>query len=120
MSPASALAPDPRDWVISNQTINAKGNVIGQFGGVGPNGNVDLSVGSRGMTIKGFGSCPTVHTDTPQAVQRCTNHLGIREVLTYQPISHYWALQWTELAIFLGAAAILSGFCLWWVRRRLT
>jgi len=40
--------------------------------------------------------------------------------LTYQPISHYWALQWIELAIFLGAAVALSGFCLWWVRRRLT
>ena len=115
---ASALAPDPRDWVISNQTINAKGNVIGQFGGVGPNGNVTLSIGSRGMTIKGFGSCPTLHTDTPQAVQQCTNHLGIREVLTYQPISHYWALQWWELAVYLGAAIALSSFCLWWIRRR--
>jgi hypothetical protein len=43
----------------------------------------------------------------------------MREFLTYQPISHFWALQWTELAIFLAAAVALSGFCIWWVRRRL-
>ena len=40
-------------------------------------------------------------------------------MLTYQPISHYWVLQWSELAIFLGAAIALSGFCLSWIRHRL-
>ena len=41
------------------------------------------------------------------------------EVVTYQPGSRYWTFQWYELAIFLGLAVLLSGFCLWWVRRRL-
>ena len=118
-SPAAALAPDPRDWVLLDQTINSKGVVIGQYGGVGPSGSVDLGVGSSGMTIKGFGTCPNLHTDTPTAVQQCTDHLGIREVLTYQPISHYWAIQWAELGIFLAAAVVLGGFCIWWVRHRL-
>jgi hypothetical protein len=40
-------------------------------------------------------------------------------IVTLIPISHYWTLQWAEPAIFLGAAAVLSGFCIWWVRRRL-
>ncbi len=116
---SSAGTPDPRDWILSDQTINAKGRMIGQFGSIGPGQNTTVSVGSRGITIGGVGSCPDLHSRTPQNVQRCVDQLRIREVLTYQPIGHYWALQWIELAIFLGAAVILSGFCLWWVRNRL-
>ncbi len=118
-SSVSAAAPDPRDWVISDRTINAKGQAIGQFGSIGPNGNTTVSVGTHGITIKGAGTCPNLHSQTAQNVQRCVDQLRIREVLTYQPIGHYWVLQWAELAIFLGAAAVLSGFCIWWVRRRL-
>jgi len=116
---SSAGTSDPRDWIISDQTINAKGQVIGQFGEIGPSGSTTVSAGIHGITIKGAGSCHDLHSQTPQNVQRCVDQLRIRDLLTYQPISHYWALQWTELAIFLGAAVILSGFCLWWVRHRL-
>jgi len=119
-SSASAGAPDPRDWVISDQTVNANGHVIGQFGSVGPSGNTTVSLGAHGIAIQGVGSCPNLHSQTPRNVQRCVDQLRVREVLTYQPIGHYWALQWSELAIFLGTAVVLSGFCLWWVRRRLT
>jgi hypothetical protein len=51
-------------------------------------------------------------------IQRCVNQLRIRELLTYQPASRYWAFQWYELTIFLGLAALLGGICLWWSRRR--
>jgi hypothetical protein len=119
-SSSASGAPDPRDWVISDQTINAKGHVIGQFGIVGPSGNTTVSLGAHGIAIQGAGSCPSLHSQTPRNVQRCVDQLRVREVLTYQPIGHYWALQWIELAIFLGAAVALSGLCLWWVRRRLT
>jgi hypothetical protein len=119
-SSSASGAPDPRDWVISDQTINAKGHVIGQFGSVGPSGNTTVSLGAHGIAIQGAGSCPSLHSQTPRNVQRCVGQLRVREVLTYQPIGHYWALQWIELAIFLGAAVALSGLCLWWVRRRLT
>ena len=115
---SSVGTSDPRDWIISDQTINAKGQVIGQFGEIGPSGNTTVSAGAHGITVKGAGSCPSLHTQTPQNVQRCVDHLRIREVLTYQPIGHYWALQWAELAIFLGASVVLSGFCIWWVRNR--
>jgi hypothetical protein len=39
-------------------------------------------------------------------------------VITYQPASRFWALQWFETGIFLALAAALAGFCLWWVWRR--
>jgi ABC-type transport system involved in multi-copper enzyme maturation permease subunit len=43
---------------------------------------------------------------------------NLHESITYQPASHYWPLQWFETGIFLALAAILSGFCFWWIRRR--
>lgn len=52
----------------------------------------------------------------------CMAHLSTKFHLavTYQPASRFWDFQWYEMAIFLGLAAILVGFCFWWVRRRLT
>jgi hypothetical protein len=41
------------------------------------------------------------------------------EVVSYQPANRYWPFQWYEMAIFLAAAAMLAGLCIWWVRRRL-
>jgi hypothetical protein len=37
--------------------------------------------------------------------------------VSYQPASRYWELQWLETAAYLAAAAGLSGFCYWRVRR---
>jgi hypothetical protein len=53
-------------------------------------------------------------------VQDCIDRLGIREVVTYQPLSRYWPLQWDETLIFAGLAVVLTAFCFWWVRGRLT
>jgi hypothetical protein len=80
-------ALDPRDWVLSDQTINANGHVIGQFGGVGASGNTTASLSPNGIAIKGVGSCPNIHGQTTQSVQRCVDQLRLRESLTYQPIS---------------------------------
>jgi ABC-2 family transporter protein len=41
-------------------------------------------------------------------------------VTTYQPATRYWTFQWIELALYLVTALLLTGFCLWFVRRRLT
>jgi ABC-2 family transporter protein len=55
-------------------------------------------------------------------MHECVVNVGSKfhEVTTYQPAKNYWTFQWIELAVFLGAAAILSAFCFWWVRRRLS
>jgi hypothetical protein len=54
------------------------------------------------------------------ALQICADKLGIREVLTYQPVNRYWPFPIYETAIFIGLALVLAGFCVWRVRRRLT
>jgi hypothetical protein len=124
---------NPRAWILSNQTINGAGRVIGQDGGIGPNGGngTNIGVGPNGVTIQGLGSCPNIRFpkihQRPRnpavanaLVQKCIDQLRIRDLLTYQPASRYWAFQWYEMAIFLGASLILAGFCFWWVRRRLS
>jgi hypothetical protein len=37
----------------------------------------------------------------------------------YQPESHFWPLQLTETALFVGVAALLIGFAVWWTRERM-
>ena len=53
-----------------------------------------------------------------QACQARSARLHLRQLVTYQPASRYWAFQWSETAIFLAPALLLAGFCFWWVRRR--
>jgi hypothetical protein len=54
------------------------------------------------------------------ALQECIAKVGVsfRDVVTYQPASHYWPLQWYELGIYVGAACVLGALSLWWIRRR--
>lgn len=57
----------------------------------------------------------------PGPFQSCMAKIATRfhEVVSYQPANRYWPFQWYEMAIFLAAAAMLAGLCIWWVRRRL-
>jgi hypothetical protein len=124
-----------RDWVVSSLILNKRGVVIGSNGGIGPNGEINLQPGAHGgTTLVGVGTCPEtippptstgVHSSGPaplnvqRAVQKCLNSFHLKEVLTYQPASRYWTLQWYEMAIFLVLAVALAGFSWYWVRRRL-
>ncbi|MGA8457382.1 MAG: ABC transporter permease [Streptosporangiaceae bacterium] len=60
----------------------------------------------------------------PNATYRaCTAAIArmhLRQVIVYQPGSRFWALQWYETAIYLALALALAGFCVWWVRRRVS
>ncbi len=53
-----------------------------------------------------------------QACDAYIARLHLRQAVTYQPASRYWAFQWYETAIFLGLAVILAGACFWLIRRR--
>jgi hypothetical protein len=68
---------------------------------------------------------PATHQAPPGAVrsfQHCLTTVGqhYHEVVTYQPLSHYWGLQLLETAIFLALASVLVAVTFWSVRRRLT
>ena len=127
------------DWVLSDQVLNGAGHVIGQNGGIGPNGEIGLSVSPNGtLTFAGVGPCPNkvppgtlpspggfrgqpthAANQTMQAAfQTCVNRLHIRQVVTYQPANRFWSFQWEETAIFLALAFLLAGFCFWWIHRQ--
>jgi hypothetical protein len=133
--PARAGTVKPGDWVLSAPTINKAGQVIGQYGGVGPNGDIGFSTLNGTVSLHGVGPCPNTFpaaalsgARSPNgpsaafnaAAQECINKLGLRELVTYQPLNRYWPLQWSETLIFLALALGLAGICFWRVRRSLT
>jgi hypothetical protein len=125
----------PTDWIVSDQTVNAAGQVIGQNGAIdyggGRYGILFRPLGNGRMTLQGVGLCPNrfpvsanaARAGQPspafqQAAQECIARLRVTEIVTYQPTSRYWPLQWYELAIFVCLALLLAGFCFYWLRRR--
>jgi hypothetical protein len=112
-------APDiPNAWVLSSRIVDNAGHtpsaqVLHQFLATNCPDIVPKSVQGGGIA-----KAPP----NPVAFQSCLTQLSAKYhlVIAYQPASRYWTFQWIELGIFLGAAVILSGFCFWWVRHRLS
>ncbi len=136
------------DQIVSQETINGAGHVIIQNGNLGPN-SAQVTVSSNGtVSLSGVGTCsgkvtgplfqsgPGASQPVGNGVQHvssglpsenlnrlvsaCARHYNLRELVTYQPMSRYWPFQLYESAIFVGAALVLAGFSLWWVRRGTT
>jgi small basic protein len=123
------------DWIISEVTYNAQGAIIGQNGGIGPNGDVEFrSVSGNGTRVifQGVGKCPNkfpvssgsgqrnqVSNAAQEAVNKCLASFHLRDTLTYQPTSRFWTFQWYEMSIYIVLALVLTGLSVWWVRRRL-
>jgi hypothetical protein len=78
-------------WVLSSQIIDKVGH---PFQGAPPAG------------------CPV-------NLHQCAAGIGslhLRQLITYQPASRYWTLQWYETAVFLAVAVALAAFCAWRIR----
>lgn len=51
---------------------------------------------------------------SPAAAQACNDYIAslhLRQTVTYQPPSRYWAFQWLETAVYLALALLLVGLC---------
>lgn len=83
-------------WILSNHTITPSGQVF-----TGPATSACLS-----------NSAP------PQLCNNWLNSQHLRQLISYQPASRFWPLQWLEMAIYLVLAAGLGLLCVWQVRRR--
>ena len=72
--------------------------------------------GGGGPTVSGHIPVPPARAEQAHA---CISKVGAtyHQLVTYQPATHYWALQGEELAIYGAAALLLFAFCVWWVRR---
>jgi ABC-2 family transporter protein len=93
------LAQAPNNaWVLTNQTITTTGQA---FTGPADQQYCGMDKGA-------------------QACEQWLGTLGLRQDLTYHPTSHFWSLQWAETGILIGLAILLTGFCFWWTRRRVS
>jgi hypothetical protein len=119
--PSSLLPASPNipgAWITSTQIVNKAGQPLSaQFlsSSCPWLGGAHVS----GPTSGAGSSHSQVPSGTEQNIQGCVATVGktYHEVVTYQPASHYWPLQWYELAIYLGIAVLLGGFCVWRIRR---
>lgn len=103
----SVAIDEPGAWVHSSRTIDAAGNTVTSYpawldGCMRPGG-------PRGAK-------------TPQT-DACFERLaaeGYRQQFEYLPANRYWTLQWLETGVLVGVALLMSGFCFWWIRRRIS
>jgi hypothetical protein len=89
--------PDvPGAWLLSNEVIT--------------------QAGRSASTEPGTQACGG-GASTLQSCRAYLATLHLRQKLSYQPASRYWALQWLETTIYLGGALLLSGLCFLRIRR---
>ena len=117
-----AKAPDiPNAWIQSSQLFTNAGHAT--------------TASQRAAFLHQY--CPSILTPPPlpkgnggiisragsdAAFQACHDQAArmFHLVVTYQPASHYWPLQWIESGIFVGLAAVAAAACYFWVTRRAT
>ncbi|HXS63026.1 MAG TPA: ABC transporter permease subunit [Streptosporangiaceae bacterium] len=87
-------ADKPGAWVISDQAVNAAGQ---QYAGRPP----------RACLSKSFNGCT-----------KAILALGLKQAISYEPASRYWALQGSETGAYLLFAVALAGACTLRIRRR--
>lgn len=108
----------PNGLVISSQVVDNSGQIA-------TDQNLHQFLVNACPNIVNPPAAPSGATRAPAPAGNfndCISHLSTQFHLavTYQPASRYWDFQWYEMAIFIGLAVILVGFCFWWIRRRLT
>jgi hypothetical protein len=112
-----AQAAEKGAWVLSSHTVDVSGRAV------------DVITGHPSLSPMSGPCAPPKNPPTQQAggpgedLAPCLaelTRLGYRQQVTYQPAGHFWPLQWRETAIYTALALALSGFCFWWLRRRVS
>jgi ABC-2 family transporter protein len=92
-----AKADIPGAWVYSNQVTTPGGSTF-----LGPEPQACLALGKDGSS---------------DACDAALARLHLRQAVTYQPASRYWAFQGAETGLYFLLALLLAGFCTWRVSR---
>jgi hypothetical protein len=100
------------NWPTTNLSVSAKVDIPGAWvyssQVTAPDGSTFLGPEPQACVSGSNSACTT-------ALAR----LHLRQVVTYQPASRYWAFQCAETGLYFLLALLLAGFCLWRVNRRL-
>jgi hypothetical protein len=109
----AAVSPGDANWhAVGNGLLITGKAVIPGAWVVSTSGHV-----YTGPAIRILQTCYNGPTSTP-ACGSAFASLHAQLLVTYQPASRYWALQWYETGIFLAAALALAGLCFWWTGQR--
>jgi hypothetical protein len=118
--PSTLFPPPPRlpgAWIYSNDIVDNAGHGLTSkiLGSSCPNlADVAGPPPGAGHAIR-----TQAPLDVRDALSECVTRIStsFHQAVAYQPGSRYWLFQWYEMAIFLVAALVLVGFCLWRIRR---
>jgi hypothetical protein len=93
----TAISGQPGAWIIGNSWVGAAGQRV---------------------TRLPAACLAAVSSPSVGALPSCLARHDMKAVVSYQPASRYWELQWAETALYLVLAVGLGGLCYWAVRRR--
>jgi len=93
------LPGQPGAWVLSSGAVNAAGQAT--------------------STTPAACTAPSMQGPSAAFFDCLASH-GIREAISYQPASRYWAFEYTETAIYLALALGMAGCCFRRLSRRLS
>jgi hypothetical protein len=108
-----AVSPGDAHWVPAGHGLLITGSAVIPGAWVLPTSG-HIYTGPATHILK---TCYNGPTSTP-ACSSAFATLHAQLLVTYQPPSRFWALQWYETGIFLAAALALAGLCFWWMGRR--
>ncbi|ONI91797.1 hypothetical protein ALI22I_06840 [Saccharothrix sp. ALI-22-I] len=108
--PLELLMPVPEhSWVLEQQTLDRAGNPVAS-----PAWMFEC------LFPGGLDNPQPPGPDFRERNEACFDRLaaeGYQGRVTHQPDSRFWTLQWTETALYLALAALLTWFALHWTRR---
>ncbi|HEX6450722.1 MAG TPA: ABC transporter permease subunit [Trebonia sp.] len=96
----TAVPGHPGAWLTSSGAVNVAGQPV------------------SAIPAACQSAIPSVQAGGSPALNNCLASHGIRVAESYQPVSHFWLLQWAETGMFLLLALALAWYCIWRLNRR--
>lgn len=91
-------------WILSSRTVDAAGRTLSK------------SAAESTLTAACHITRATENVDA--ALASCAQKFGIHDIAQVHPGNQFWALQTTELALFLALAVFTAALCFWWLNHR--
>jgi hypothetical protein len=95
----------PGAWSLSDHTVDASGAKASSI----PTWVTDCLLPPQKDNAEG-------RADQQACFDRLADQ-GYRQQVTYQPASHYWALQWRETGVMVTVGLLLVALAFWRLRR---